>query len=88
MRVSAAGITLLGLGLLTATGCQSAGGSYASSGSGWHWPWSKKPAATAETAIAQNVPENQYPQLPSQMAQNPQQQPPGGYSPNYYSTLR
>ena len=82
MRVSAAGFTLLGLGLLAATGCQSSAGSYASSRPSWHWPWSKKPAM-AESDIAQSQQANPYPQLPSQMAQSP---PAGSYNPNYYGT--
>lgn len=82
MRAIAARFTLLGLGLLAATGCSSgAGGGYASSRPGWHWPWSKSTPA-AETAVAANA-QPQAPQLPSQMAQAPQ--PGTGYPQNYYS---
>lgn len=82
MRASAAGFTLLGLGLLAATGCSSgAGGGFASSRPSWHWPWSKAHAAP-ESAVAQGGAANQNPALPSQLAQNPQA---GGYPPNYYS---
>ena len=81
MRAAAAKFTLLGLGLMAATGCSSgAGGGYASTRPSWHWPWSKAQAAP-EAAVAQGAAPNQTPALPSQLAQNPQP----GYPQNYYS---
>lgn len=75
---TAAKLTLLGMGLLAATGCSSgAGGGYASTRSGWHWPWSKA-QATPETAVAQGA---ASPTLPSQLAQGAQP----GYPQNAYS---